>query len=255
MTACIWCKSVNTSSAVEHIIPEALGCPERFVLSGGIVCQGCNSGLAHLDQAVIEDFDFLAYMAGVPRKKGRPSAIRSRGNVIGTRGPRGSEISINMERYPVQAHDGTRLGAFGGSDRNVPASFRREGQFAEISFSFPIGRKQKFVRGVVKIALSSLAYFLGGSVALSEDFDPVRAFVRTGTGDRAVLLMPSAGDGYRNQAWPPYRSRTGEYVVTFRLAVVEFCIDLSPKLTVFPMLKEVASEMYGQLGWTHLPIR
>lgn len=254
MPVCIWCKGVNASTAVEHIIPEALGCPEGFVLSDGTVCQSCNNGLAHLDQAVIEDFDILAFMNGVPRKKGRPPEIRSRGNMIGTRGPDGNEFSINMERYPVIAHEGTKLGAFGKSDRNIQASFKRDGQTAEISFSTSIGSKPKFVRGIAKIGLSTLAYFLGGELALSDDFDSVRKFVREGTGDRPVLLKLVTTGGYLNQAWPPYKSETGEYAVTFRLASIEFCVDLTPKSTLFPMLKEKAIEMYGESGWTYLPI-
>jgi hypothetical protein len=228
MMECIWCKYPNASSALEHIIPEALGCPEGFVLSEGAVCRKCNNGLAHLDQAVIEDFDILANMVGVTRKKGRPPEIRRRGNVIGTTGPNGKELSINMEHYAVEAHDGSRLGALGKSSRNIHASFERDGQLAKMSFSVPIGQSAKFVRGIVKIAFSSLAYFLGADMALAEDFDPVRLFVKKGGGERAIILMPSSDGGYSNRAWPPYQTETGEYAVTFRLATVEFYVDLSP---------------------------
>lgn len=254
MTKCIWCKCGDAPSAVEHIIPEALGCPDGFLLSGGTVCRACNNGLAHLDQAVIGDFDIPAFMAGIPRKRGRPPVIQSRGNVIGTSGPSGAEISINMERYPVKAHDGATLGAFGKSDRNIQASFEHDGQFAKTSFSVSIGQNPKFVRGIVKIAFSSLVYFLGGETAHSEVFDPVREFVREGTGDRRILITLSTAGGYCNQAWPPYRSETGEYAVTFRLTAVEFLVDLSPKSTLFPMLRDKANELYGESGWTYLPI-
>lgn len=253
MPECIWCRGAGTPPAVEHIIPEALGCPDGFVLSGGTVCQACNNGLAHLDQTVVDDFDVLAFMSSVPRKRGRPPQIRSRGNVIGTKGPAGYEISFNMNRYAVTGHDGTRSGAFGKSDRNIMGSFEREGRFAKVFFSVPVGRSMKFVRGAVKIAFSSLTYFLGTDLALSEDFDPVRAFVREGIGQRPVLLIPSSTHSYRHQVWPPYRSESGHYAVRFRLAVLEFCVDLSPKLTLFPMLKRKATEMYGRSGWTYLP--
>lgn len=191
------------------------------------MCQACNNGLAHLDQALVDDFDLLAFMNNVPRKKGRPAQIRGRGNVIGTRGPAGPKISFNMNRYPVTGHDGTRLGAFGNSERNIRGLFEREGPFAKVSFSVPIGQNPKFVRGVVKIAFSSLAYFLGNDLAVSKDFDPVRAFVRKGVGDRPVLLMPSATRRYRHQVWPPYRFESGHYAVMFRLALIEFFVDLT----------------------------
>jgi hypothetical protein len=254
MTICIWCKGVDAPSAVEHIIPEALGCPVGFVLSGGAVCKECNNGLAHLDQAVIDDFDIFAFMNGVPRKKGRPSEIRSRGNLIGTQGLNGNEISINMEHFPVVAHDGTKLGGFGKSDRNIQASFESEGDVVKISFSTSIGSKPKFLRGIVKIAFSSLAYFRGGELALSEDFDSVREFVREGKGSRPVLIKPISKGDYLNQSWPPFKSETDEYAVTFRLTCLEFCVDLSPNVTIFPMIKEKAFEMYGESGWGYLPI-
>ncbi len=252
VTRCIWCKEVGAPSR-EHIIPEALGCPNGFVLSEGVVCRACNNGLGHLDQAVIDDFDLPAYMSGVPRKNNRAPAIRSRGNMIGTSGPDGKEISINMERFPVKAHDGTRLGAFGNSVRNVQASFEQDGRIGKISFSVSIGQNLKFVRGIVKIGLSSLAYFLGPDLALSEDFDPIRDFVRQGKGVRPVFLKQSTADSYSNKVWPPYQSETGEYAVTFRLAIVEFLIDLSPNLTNFQMFKDQATKMYGDSGWTYLP--
>ena len=212
MAQCIWCKEAGTPRAVEHIIPEALGCPDGFILSGGAVCRACNNGLAHLDQAVVDDLDVLAFMNNVPRKRGRPPQIRNRGNVVATRGPAGPEISFNMNPYAVTGHDGTKLAALGNSDRNIRASLERDGRLATVSFSVTIGQSKKFVRGIVKIALSSLAYFLGRDLALSAEFDPARTFVREGVGARPVLLMPSSTRSYRNQVWPPY----GRNLVTMR---------------------------------------
>lgn len=254
MTTCIWCKGVGLPSALEHIIPEPLGCPEGFVLSNGEVCRSCNNGLAHLDQAVVEDFDFLSFMAGVPRKKGRPPTIRSRGNVIGTTGPAGREISISMERYSVNAHDGSTLAPFGKSSRNIDATFERDGQMAKTSFSVPFGQNSKFLRGAVKIAFSSLAYFLGSDTALAENFDPIRCYVREGKGERRILLTSSTDDGYINRVWSPWKSESGDYAVTFRLACVEFCVDLSPRMDLLPELEQKMIQMYGKSGWTSLPI-
>jgi hypothetical protein len=232
-----------------------LGWTEGFVLSEGAVCRRCNNGLAHLDQAVIEDFDIIVYMAGVPRKKGRPPEIRNRGNVIATTGPSGKEISINMERHSVEAHDGSILGAFGKSDRNINVAFEHDCNLAKTSFSVPIGRNPKFVRGIVKIAFSSLAYFLGADAALAVDFDCIRLFVRDGMGERFILLAPTSDTAYNNRVWPPYQSERGEYAMKFRLGSLEFCVDLSPNLTLFPMFKKKATEMYGESGWSYLPIK
>ena len=254
MTNCIWCGATDGIPAVEHIIPEALGCPDSFVLSRGEVCKKCNNGMAHLDQAVIDDFDFPSFMAGVPRKNGRPPAVRSRGNVIATKDSDGSRISINMEPYPVEAHDGTELGKFGKSPRNIKASLKHDGPVGRVNFSTPIGQNPKFVRGIVKIAFSSLVYFLGLEVALQKHFDPVRAFVRCGQGVRRILLTANEDTQYRNEVWPPYRSQTGEYAVVVRLAAIEFFVDLSPELLLFPIFKEEAGAMYGKSGWSYLPL-
>ena len=252
MAQCIWCKKVSVKSAPEHIIPACLGCPDGFVLSNGAVCTECNNWLGHLDQALLNQFEIPAFMAGVPRKKGRPPAIRSRGNVIGTVGNLGKEISINMETHPVLAHDGSKLTAFGKSPRNIRATFEQSGQLANISFSLPLDNNPKFMRGIVKIAFSSLAYFLGTDFALTEDFDPIRLYVRNGQGARSILCAKSREDGYKTQVSPPIKSKSGEYIVRLQLAYFEFLVDLSPNLTLFPIIKEKARSLYGETGWSWL---
>lgn len=254
MIRCIWCKQANESKSIEHIIPEALGCPTELVLSNGAVCTECNNGLAHLDQTVSDDFDVIAYMAGVTRKKGRLAEVRNRGNLLATNRDGKKDMSINMERASVQGHDGAIIGAFGKSPRNVEASFEVEGQISKVSFSTKVGQNPKFVRGIVKIAFSILAYFLGSERALSAEFDPVRRFVREGHGQRYILLVASPDLGYRNQAWPPFQTKSGDYTVTFRLAAMEFCVDLSATQTGYHLLKAQAEKQLGQTGWGYLPI-
>lgn len=250
---CIWCKRENSDTAMEHIIPEALGCPYGFTLAGGLVCHRCNNGLAHLDRAVIDDFDITTFTANVPRKKGKSPVIRSRGNMIGTHGTGGPEISINMERHPVVAQNGTVLGAFGKSDRNINATLTQDGANAEIKFSVSIGENPKFVRGIFKIGFSSLVYFLGEGIAHSPMFDPIRDFVRHGTGKRFVLVRGSENVSFQNQAWAPYKSPSGYFASTFRLAAMEFFVDLSPDHSLLPKLKNLAMLTMGKTGWTWLP--
>lgn len=251
---CIWCKKENSDSAVEHIIPEALGCPDYFILANGLVCRRCNNGLAHLDQAVIGDFDISLFMANVPGKKGKPPAIHSRGNLVGRRGATGPEMSINMERFPVVSESGSKIGAYGRSSRNIKATLTHDGPNAEIKFSTSIGQNPKFVRGIFKIGFSSLVYFLGGEFAQSPMFDPIREFVRNGTGTRHVLVMESDDTTFRNQAWPPYQNSSGYLASVFRLAAMEFLADLSPDHSLFPTLKESAMQSRGTSGWTWLPV-
>jgi len=94
MTDCIWCKKTTQKIAEEHIIPDALGCPANLVLTKGEVCQACNNGLAHLDQAVADEFDMIAFNENIPRKGGRPPVVLGRGNVVGTQCGRRDETVL-----------------------------------------------------------------------------------------------------------------------------------------------------------------
>lgn len=252
MTQCIWCKGVDLPRSLEHIIPEALGCPPGFELSSGEVCRACNNGLAHLDDAMARDFDMVRFLAGVPRKGGRPPKIDSRGNLLGTIDGMHPTLSVNMEPYAIRAHDGSSLAAFRGSSRNISATLTHDTRVGRISFSTEIGRDPKFVRGITKIALNSVAKFLGSTIALEDQFDAVRSFVRKGVGARHVLMMPGTGL-YRNQVWPPSQSEDGNYCVTLRLANCEFLTDLSPSESNFPQLHAKAVELYGAEGFAVLP--
>lgn len=98
MSKCIWCKKTNQPPSVEHIIPEVVGCPDGFVLNNGEVCRPCNNRLGHADRAIAHEFDFVLHHFNVPRKRGKPPEIRSRGNVVATSAPR--EISFNMVQRP-----------------------------------------------------------------------------------------------------------------------------------------------------------
>jgi hypothetical protein len=186
MQRCIWCKKDVVKKNVEHIIPEVLGCPDRFHLVG-CVCEQCNNHLGHLDQAVADDFDISAFMAGVPRKKGRAPKVTNRGNFVAKHTNEGPTILINMEAYPVQGVHDTHLGRFGTSSRNIHACFENKGKFATVKFRTRIGESPKFVRGIHKIALSSLAYFIGAEEAIHPKYDPIRDFVCKGKGYSRLL--------------------------------------------------------------------
>lgn len=228
MPICIWCKTHNPTPSLEHIIPEALGCPAGFFLDGGIVCQACNSGLAHLDAALAEEFDFATFIANVPRKGGRPPAVLSRGNVMARVTESGPEIHINMEPHAVTGPNQVRLAAYKGQTRNIKAAMTVDAGIGNVSFDVPFGQNPKFVRALHKIALSTVAFFLGPEAALNSQLDPVRSFVVKGSGSRHVLYSPSSDKAFNHHVSAPYASPDGHYVVGMRLAMVEFIIDLSP---------------------------
>jgi hypothetical protein len=160
-----------------------------------------------------------------------------------------------MERYPVIAHDGSTLAPYRGSRRDVRASLANDGGLGTISFTLPFGTNPKFVRGLTKIALSSLTYFLGPSLTRTSRFDAVRDFVVMGKGDRHVLVKEAGDTEFRNSAWAPYVSGSGDYVTTFRIARVEFLVDLSESESALAGLEVNAHEQYGNVGWCTLPPR
>ena len=253
MRRCIWCLKQNQDAAVEHIIPEALWCPDELVLTGGVVCKSCNNGLGHLDQAVSADLDFIAFQAGIRRKKGRPPAIDSRGNVRGTLEPSGPTLTFNMDHAPVTAHDGSTLGGYRGRGRNVRAKLQRHDKLAEVTFDVPFGGTDKFVRGIVKIGFSLLAFRVGADQVLDAHFDAVRHFVRGGEGVRHIVVSTDEDARYRHQVTPFTFRESGEHAMAFRLGLPEFLIEFSPE-DRFPDLVMLAQE--SRRGrWTVLPMK
>lgn len=254
MKRCIWCKKLNNSKALEHIIPEALGCPEEFIFKDGTVCEQCNNKLAHVDRAVVDEYDLVLFTAGVPRKRGRKPIVRSRGNFIADYDKDGHKfMALNMTRDSIDGPDGSKIAGFKNSDRNITGSLRPQGPEQKTSFSIQIGKAKKFRRGIVKIAYSSIAYFLGGGSVTAPEFDGIRKFVVSGYGDRPLLLSANTDPEFRHHVWPPY-VRDGYYAVTFRLGPIEYVVDLSPDVRFFEELREKKKELSPSDEWTYLPI-
>lgn len=250
---CIWCLNPSADTDLEHVFPEALGCPEHITLPGTVVCRKCNNDLAHLDQIVAADFDFLTFMHRVPKKGGRPAAIDSRGNVLGKINGSNSEIFFNGESHPVQTHTGQTLAPFRGSPRDVRPSIRRDGPFSEMSFEVPLGQHKKFVRGITKIAVSALALVLGADVVRTSRFDWARRYVRFGGLKRRILLRQFPGNSYSLAVERPWKNDAGDYAVEIRIANIGFFVDLSGSEILYPLLREKMLETYGTKGWTTLP--
>jgi hypothetical protein len=222
---------------------------------GPSFARSATTGLGHLDKAVADEFDFLVFMAGVPRKKGKPPLIKSRGNVLGSIEATGPTFTFNMEKHSVTAHDGSRLAPFRGSQRSVRATLSRDGDVGTVSYDVSFGDSPKFIRGLTKIAFSSLAYFLGPDAARQSAFAAVRSFVLDGRGSRHVLLCHSGDAQYRTSAWAPYRNQCGGYVVTFRIAQTDFLVDLTEEESELPILRAKMREQHGDAGWCVLPVR
>lgn len=251
---CIWCLRDTSDGHLEHIIPVAVGGIDDLSLPGSVVCKACNNGLAHLDRAVADEYDMLAFMARVPGRKGKSPAVRGRGNFVATIEPTGPTMTFNMERFAVTAHDGTLAGPYRARSRNVNAKLQIEGSVGKVSFTQQFGSGPKFVRGITKIAFSYFAYMQDHETAREPKYDAIRQFVLKGIGVRHAMLIGC--DDRKYQCGPasllPFEN--GQYAVTFRIGPVTFVVDLSEHESLMPAFKLEMQKTYGVNGWTTLPV-
>lgn len=253
---CIWCLNLAGGKHVEHIIPESLGCPENFILPSNVICKSCNNGMGHLDQAVSDDFDFLTFQAGIPRKNGKSPKIASRGNVFANHGDSGPFYIFNMGPGTIKAPSGEDVAPYKGQPRNINASIKTTENEATVSFDFLIGQSRKFQRGIYKIAMSGLAHYVGASEIYKQKYNIIRQYVRNGNGNRHFISVRDIDyNNYYNEFNRPWISTEGDYIVTFRLAVMRFVVDLSENENELPKMIENFYTHYGKSGWTVLPVK
>jgi hypothetical protein len=255
-STCIWCLNFTDDTDdtdVEHIFPDSLGCPEHLVLPGSVVCKRCNNGLAHLDQAVADEFDLSALLHGVPRKGGRPAVVLNRGNVYGWQSQTGPQLHFNLESHPVESVDGRRIAAYRGKPRDIRAAFSKEGPKGRLQFDVAFGQSKKFVPGIVKTAFNCLAFLLGADEARQSGFRDIRDFVLRGIGNRSVLVSFSNDEDFKLEAHPPFKASHG-YCIELRIGSAKFVVDLSNGEALLPVIKAKALEQYGNNGWLLLPV-
>jgi hypothetical protein len=247
---CIWCENISRDSDIEHIIPEALGCPEGFVLPGTIVCKKCNNSLAHLDRAVIDQLEMFSFFEGIPRKKSRPPSINAIGNAYGTVHNGGQHMAINMDKKNSVGIGRRNLSPFKKNSGHLLAELQKNGVSSAVSFDVKLDANEKFCRGVTKIAYSSVAFFLGADYLVGQQFDAVRNYVVNGIGDRRLVLLPIELNHYSNSVSPPMKDSSGDVFVKLRLAVYDFFVDLSPGCLKTQEVLAGLSELNGvNHGW------
>ena len=251
---CIWCLQPAKDRDLEHIFPEVLGCPSHLTLPGTTVCRKCNNNLAHLDQVVADDFDFLLVMNRIKRKGGRPAEVASRGNVYAASTAEGPNIFFNLESIAHTAPTGQTVGPFRGRERDIRPQINRlsNGQ-AEVSFEVAFGQHKKFARGLYKIALSSIAFLLGPERALQQKYDWIRTYVRHGGARRHILLTAAADKRFMLASYPPWTSEEGEEAMEVRIGMAEFLLDLSEGEVHLPRLLERASVSFGEGNFSVFP--
>lgn len=251
---CIWCtESSGPEQSPEHIVPEALGCPEALILRRGEVCGRCNNGLAHLDQSLIDDLEFCTLRAGVSRKKGRPPAVYSYGNVHAEVKNGHLSVHINMNSKPVLTHDGKTLAGYRGRPRDVAAQLTRVGALATVNFDVSFGKSPKVARALVKMGAEYFCSVYGRDHASTIIAGPVADFVREGKGERPVIFGAVSDKQYLNHFGAIGKvGETGWYCV-FRLAVFEIVVDLGPDRIAFNEMSNRLYRKFGTTGWSTLP--
>lgn len=249
---CIWCKLPVRKSNVEHILPASLGCPEHFVLRDR-VCMACNNGLGHVDQALLRDFEIIAFMRGVRRKGGRPPAINSWEAVRGRYSADGPELCLNAGPQMVEAWgQNLRAASLRNGIHGITAEPMIPGQKCTIKFQQQIGRDPKFRRAVYKVGFGTLTYFSGANEALKKEYDAVRAFVRKGIGDFDVLMMGGSTDQAHYFCPPVVLERCVYPVVDMAFFGVSFVVDFDPEQRGLKLMRERLTERQIE-NWMIMP--
>jgi len=252
---CIWCGDSTTGhEPPEHVVPEAIGCPEDFVLRNGEVCASCNHGLAHLDQALIHDLEVYALLAGVPRKRGRGAKVSSYGNLQAEVKDSHANFFFNMDPVPVTLDSGKQLPGFRGRERDIRASIAVDGSTATIEFPLEFGRSPKVARALVKLGAEYLCWAIGRDVAADVIAGPIADFVLRGAGYRPVILTGADWSKYQHRFEHIGRVDGQGWYVYFRLAHSEVIVDLSSDLAAFRTMAPHLYETLGPKGWTTLPL-
>lgn len=250
--SCIWCGNTTFSRSIEHILPDALGCPPDFVLTD-CVCRPCNNGLAVLDQALLKQFEMMTLVKGVRRKKGRLPTVESWPSVRGRSTKGGPELAINAGPGDVDAW-GKKLKPSRASNGITNIRFERTGQRATVQFSQTFGDDPKFVRALYKVAVSSLAFFQGPELIRAPVFDLAREFVLSGGRGFEVLIISRHEPAIHEFPQPVAYGGGAGWLVAFKIFGVEFVADLEVQQQALKKLTS-ALVMQGNRGWTKLPLR
>jgi hypothetical protein len=181
-----------TALSVEHLLPDALGCPNELAIEN-IVCRKCNNNLGFVDRGLISDLEVFAFFAGVRRKGGRPPAIRSLAGIAGGIAKDGPELYINAGPGAIE----TPYGKIKPSTKStglydvIVDSDRISSSQLNIKFKFDIGKNRNFVRGAYKVGFGFFGFLVGFEECFKPRFDQIRKFVVSGVGSFRLIVRQS----------------------------------------------------------------
>lgn len=225
--SCIWCGG-SPANSLEHIVPEALGCPSEFVLRSG-VCRECNNKNSKLDRALLTPFEIVTVLKGMPRKRGRRPTVDGYSSIASDYDDNGPAFHINREKYGVRTQSGRMLKGTNADDpiRNFKWE-RLPDNTANISYEQELRFDRKAVRGLFKIALESIAYFNGLEAARCPDLAQLKHFVMDGGGNFRALLIADPSPTHESCFAPRYQTNDGQQAFGMTLLGVGFMCDFDP---------------------------
>ena len=224
---CIWCPSQQGNS-LEHVAPEALGCPPEFVLTSG-VCLRCNNKNGGLDRALLLPFEFMTVVKGILRKKGKLPTIDGYASLASSYDDNGPALYINRERHKILAPNGKWLRGTSATDpiTSFDTQPNADGT-VEIKLQQQLRFDRKAVRGLFKIAIETVAFFEGVEAAKATELADARDFVTKGRGQFRSIIMLDQNPSYESYFAPSCSKDGFARVCGMTILGIGFLCDFDP---------------------------
>ena len=220
--SCIFCREPADASRIEHILPESLG--GSACLPAGLVCAKCNQYFgSKVEQLALGSFPFLIFrlLLGIPTKHGKAPFMKTR---LGTVRASGAPGLIGLDPASEEIDHAVTSGEI--------TQFRI---IAEPSEPLAVCRL------LLKMGLEVLASN-DHQAALSERFDPARAFARAPQKNQRwwffmdcdpAKLLPRFQEGVTQEEWEigvdlSIVSMEGHQVFHLRLLDMSLITPLEP---------------------------
>lgn len=238
---CIWCKANLPKLSREHIIPEALGCPDEFSRDD-IACQNCNSKLGReVDPSLIKPFEILKFNLGILGKRKQQPKVSGWAAVAGYHKDGDRILAINAGKKAVK--DGVRKLVPAHRTNGISDAWIKPEE-GRLGFKQDFGGDPKFVRGLYKVGLNAVAYYLGAEVAAGADYDHIRTFV---LGDKGAKPFKATMDAHENFSFASGISgpmmKEGYAYPAFEVVLlgIRFHLDMAPDQEALRDLQRHAS--------------
>lgn len=265
---CIYCRAPTTADEPEeHIVPEGLVGDQlftesagtgnstnavRLILDDGQVCGSCNHQLSPLDAHLQKQFGFLkAYWNPVGTKKGRPATV-DRPGMHATHRSDGPFVVLNDERHPVTTDKGVVVHPTGQHEDAVRMKdFTVDGDVARFTIQQPMRVNKRFMRALHKIGFELLCFRKGAASLLDSSYDPLRAYIRYGQGDRRMVFTTSGEAGLWEQSRFSLQQIPGteDWIAILHLASI-FYLDLSAGNDLYSRVDVAQLRANNMVLWT-----